>query len=68
MFQIGLLSFGIAMLIFDLSDRYLRWKLYGNPSDQLSTEHILGSIISCLFAGLLFGLLTGLIEARRSRD
>src|SRR5215472_4497344 len=50
--EVGVLTFGVGMLIFDLCDRYIRWKMFGGPSDRLTPEQIVGSVLGCLIAGV----------------
>jgi len=65
--QVGVLTVGIACLIFDLSNRYIRWAMYGNPSDRITTGHVIEQVLGCLFVGILYGLLIGLMDSRKSR-
>ena len=55
--SVGVLSWGVSMCIFDLADRYIRWRLYGSPSDQLTLERFFPILFSSLFGGVLFGFL-----------
>ena len=31
----GIVSWGVSMLLFDLTDRYVRWRLYGRFEDYI---------------------------------
>lgn len=65
--EVGLLTVGVACLTFDLSNRYMRWTMYGNPSDRLTFGRLTEVILGCVFVGVFYGLLTGFMDIRRSR-
>src|SRR4051794_40512174 len=50
--------FGIGIFIDDLAYRYIRWKLYDNPSDHPQAQSVVGLLYSSLLGGVLFGLLS----------
>jgi hypothetical protein len=69
-FFVGALSFGGSMCLFDLSDRYIRWRLYGSPFDQVTLVRFFSIIASCMFAGVLFGAIMMLTDGlwRKNRS
>ncbi len=53
----GVLGFGVGIFIFDLADRYIRFRFYGNPSDKLHVAGVIQVLCSALLGGVVFGLL-----------
>jgi ABC-type transporter Mla maintaining outer membrane lipid asymmetry permease subunit MlaE len=60
---LGVLGFGVGTFIFDLADRYIRSRLYGNPLDQLHFESVIKLLFSALLGGVIFGLLFAFIDS-----
>jgi hypothetical protein len=52
----GVVLFGVSLAIFGLAHRYLRWRLFGTPADQPTTNMIADEVFSSLLVGLLLGL------------
>jgi hypothetical protein len=52
---LGVLSFGVPLALFDLTDRWLRWKLYRDGPFVGSVDDWVGAIAVALLAGMLFG-------------
>jgi hypothetical protein len=52
----GVVLFGVSLAIFGLVHRYLRWRLYGIPADQPTTEMIADEVLPSLLGGFLLGL------------
>lgn len=63
-FGSGLLAFGVGTFIFDLSIRYVRWKLYGNPPDQLHFQSVIQVLFSALLGGVIFGMLSAAFNSK----
>ena len=62
-----MLGIGVGLFIFDLADRYIRWKLYGNPSDQPQFQNVIELLYSSLLGGAIFGLLMALQDSTFGR-
>ncbi len=61
--------FATAMASFDLTLRYSRWWIYGNPSDRPGLSQIVEVVFTSLLSGCLFGLFTIAFDGRtRSSD
>ncbi len=66
-FGFGMLGIGVGLFILDLADRYIRWKLYGNPSDQPQLQNVIELLYSSLLGGAIFGLLMALQDSTFGR-
>jgi len=64
----GVLSFGVAMFIFTLSDHYVQLRLHHSPSDQLVFQTLVIDLCKCLTGGVLFGLLRGFDGGKPARN
>lgn len=60
----GLLGFGTSLAIFHLAACYVRWRLYMNPHDRPTWQVGIDAIGTAVLAGITFGLLDGLLDAR----
>jgi hypothetical protein len=65
---LGVLSFGGSLLIFDLADRFILWRLYGIESEQLTPDRFFRVLVGDLFAGFLFGFVTMFTSPKRNSD
>jgi len=62
------ISWGIAMFIFSISNRYFQWRLLHNPSDQLSFQAVLLDACTWIGGGALFGLLLGFDAGKQTKN
>ena len=53
---LGVLSFGVSLAMFDLTDRWLRWKLYRDGPFVGSVDDWIDAIAIGVLAGMLSGL------------
>jgi len=56
---LGVVSFGVPLALFDLTDRWLRWKLYRDGPSAGSVDDWIDPIA----IGLLFGMMYGFAAA-----
>lgn len=54
----GLLNFAIPVFIFSVSDVYIRWKLYGSPSDRFTYEMLFDKLATASICGVIEGLMS----------
>jgi hypothetical protein len=60
----GVAGFGVSLSIFHLACCYFRWALYGHLEDRPSGQTLVDALGVGIFSGILFGLLTGIQDAR----
>jgi hypothetical protein len=52
----GVLSFGVAMFLYDITNGYVQWRLFHEPGDQPTVHSLLRTLCLWLVAGMFFGL------------
>jgi hypothetical protein len=65
---IGVVVFGVGMILFGVTYKYFTWKLTGNPSDQLTLLGFRGLVLKWSLGGVFFGLLMRLTNGNQSGD
>jgi hypothetical protein len=64
----GLFDCAIPVFIFGVSDIYLQWAMYGNPSDQMKPERLLDEILPVAIAGVIAGMFSAYQEEKRVEE
>jgi len=54
------------MFMFNVADTYSRWKLYGAPSDRLTTGRIAEDFVIAVIGGVIVGLAFAYQQEKRS--
>ena len=54
----GVIGFGFAMIIFEMTNAYVEWMIYRYPSDQPTPWRFAKATLFWTIGGAVFGLLT----------
>jgi hypothetical protein len=62
-FAYGGLYWGICMLIFRITDIYVRWRLYRSPADRPTPSGFARDLVAAVLGGIVFGLITASLSS-----
>jgi hypothetical protein len=64
----GVFGWGVGMILFGLTMKYVGWKQSGNSSDQPTLAGLGGLILKWTIGGILFGLFMHLSNGKRENS